>query len=144
MNKENSKILLLEDESVIQLIHGQYLDDLGYSYDLAKTGKEAIALYNKNKYALMLLDKQLPDMDSLEFCQLVRSEYSKEELPIFILTACGNSVKSECIQAGCNEFFVKPVDKEVLGRAIKQWMRLLKLTLPNSHFYNKQKEYKKC
>ena len=75
----NIHILLLEDDPMIQMIHGQYLSDLGYTYDLAKTGEEAIALYRKNHYDLMLLDKQLPDMDSTEFSSLVRLQHSKEE-----------------------------------------------------------------
>lgn len=127
-------ILLLEDDPIIQLIHSQYLEDLGYSFDLAKTGKEAIELYRRNQYSLMLLDKGLPDMDSLDFCRMVRKDYSKNELPIFIITATGNIVKNDCLQAGCNEFFIKPVDKEVLSHAIKQWIDYLNPTLFDRHF----------
>lgn len=127
-------ILLLEDDPIIRLVHKNYLEELGYCYDVAKTGKEAIALYNKHKYALMILDKWLPDMDSTEFCELVRSEYSKDELPIFIVTACGNTAENECLQAGCNEFFVKPIDKESLGKAISRWIQLSKLAWANRPF----------
>ncbi len=132
---KHSKILLVEDDPIIQLVHSQYLSDLGYEYDLAKTGKEAIAFYNENEYSLMLLDKQLSDMDSTEFCRLVRIKHSMNELPIFILTACGNIAKNECLQAGCNEFFVKPVDKDTLGKAIKQWIRLSEATLSNHSIF---------
>ncbi len=123
-NKDRRRILLLEDDPIIQLIHSEYLKDLDCSFDLAKTGKEAYELYQKNKYAVMLLDKNLPDMDSLDFCQMVRKRYSKNELPIFILTASGELAKKASLDAGCNEFFIKPIDKDVLNQAVKHWLDL--------------------
>ena len=123
--KRFHQILLLEDNPLIQFMYGCFLSDLGYTYDLAVTGKEAIRLYQKYQYKLMLLDKNLPDMDSTDFCRFVRSEYSKKELPVFIITASNTSAE-ECQQAGFNYFFTKPINKEILGMAIKQCTELSK------------------
>ena len=122
---QSHQILLLEDNPLIRFMYSCFLSDLGYTYDLAVTGKEAIRLYRKHQYSLMLLDKNLPDMDSVDFCRFVRTEYSQKELPIFIITACGDTTE-ECLRAGCNQFFTKPINKEVLGMAIKQWTGLSK------------------
>ena len=118
MKSFNLKILLVEDEPLTQRVHGVLLNSLGCSFDLAKTGKEAIRFFNRKKYDLVLLDKELPDMDGLDVCKCVRKSFSKRRLPVFANTARGNSVKKECLQAGCNGFFVKPLTEKRLGNAI--------------------------
>ena len=79
-----NKILLLEDDK--SLIYGLSFsfEKQGFDADIARTISEALDLWSKNKYELLILDVSLPDGSGFEFCRKVREN---SDVPIIFLTA---------------------------------------------------------
>ena len=116
--------LLVEDEKVLQKIHSFYLESLGYSFDLAKNGKETLNYLNKSNYDFMLLDNGLPDIQGIEICKKIRKNQKtgkQSSFPIIFVTA-NSSFRQDCLDAGCDDIVVKPTSQETLGQLIKYWI----------------------
>ena len=79
-----SRLLLLEDDQ--SLIYGLSFSfkKQGFNVDIARTISEALDLWAKNKYELLILDISLPDGSGFEFCRKVREN---SDVPIIFLTA---------------------------------------------------------
>lgn len=116
------KILVVEDELLNQKISRSMLEELGYHVDIAKDGKEALAMY-KNKYDVILMDIGLPDMSGIEICTQIRSQET-DYIPIIAFTAFGDVVREECLSSGMDEFAIKPISieslRKILGRVIQK------------------------
>ena len=101
-----SNILLLEDD--LSLIDGlQYtLEASGYMVDNAKTVKEALALFRKNTYDLLLLDVTLPDGTGFDVCKAVRNSST---VPIIFLTASDQEISIvRGLDMGADDYLTKP------------------------------------
>lgn len=117
-------ILLVEDHPMIQTIHSSFLCHLGYSVEIAATGQQAIKLFKNRSYAALLLDIGLPDLEGTGVCRILRQHEQEQQLPpvpIIALTS-DPSVKSACLSAGCNDFFLKPIALETLDSLLKRWI----------------------
>ena len=115
-----AKVLLIEDIPLIQRIHSNFLEALRCIVDIAKNGKEALTLYQKDKYALIFLDIGLPDMNGVDVCKSIRAK--KDYVPIIALTAQGWHVKDDCIKAGVNCLIQKPITKETFREILLHWI----------------------
>ncbi|MEA1916118.1 MAG: response regulator, partial [Campylobacterota bacterium] len=120
---ENSKILLVEDNSVNQEIIIGLLANSAIEIDIANNGKEAVELFEKNrdKYELILMDLQMPIMDGYEATTLIR-EINKE-IPIIALTA--NAMKEDVERTqkiGMNEHLNKPIEVEVFYATLLKYI----------------------
>jgi len=118
------KGLLVEDEPILQKVHGFFLEDLGYAVDLAKNGIEACNCIAKEHYDFILLDNGLPDMQGVEICKKVRKQQKddkKQPVAIIFLTA-NPSFEEVCFDAGCDDFIVKPTNRKALGQLIEHWV----------------------
>ena len=101
------KILYVEDD--LSLIDGlQYtLEASGYMVDNAKTVKEALALFRKNTYDLLLLDVTLPDGTGFDVCKAVRNSST---VPIIFLTASDQEISIvRGLDMGADDYITKPV-----------------------------------
>lgn len=119
---KNLKILVAEDNKMNQILARIILEKEGFEVDIAETGIEAIKAVEKNEYAFVLMDIQMPEMDGYEATKLIREmeKDSGRHLPIIALTASAMDVDRElCIQAGMDEYVSKPVDKEKLFMAMR-------------------------
>ena len=116
----NSKRLLLaEDNSVNQKVAMKLLSGLGYQVDLARDGLEALKLGQSEKYDLIVMDIQMPNMDGLQaMLQLRAGGYSG---PILALTAlAGDEDEAACRAAGANAFMSKPLQPEKLEQLLQE------------------------
>jgi PAS domain S-box-containing protein len=111
-------ILLAEDNMINQKVACTVLKKLGHHTVVAPNGLEAVQLFEKNKYDIILMDMQMPEMDGLEATRIIR-EYEKEkklkETPIISMTA--NAMKADMersIAAGMNDFISKPFKQDQL------------------------------
>ncbi|MEA3289356.1 MAG: ATP-binding protein, partial [Campylobacterota bacterium] len=108
---KNSNILLVEDNSINQMIIKDLLEDKGVNIDIASNGQEAVDIYNinRNKYQLILMDLQMPVMDGIEATKVIREKDSN--IPIIALTANALPHHVEATQkAGMNDHLTKPID----------------------------------
>ena len=117
-------ILLVEDHPINQKLALTLLGRMGYSADLAQNGHEAVAAAGKTRYALLLMDMQMPGMDGLEATRIIRAQAGPNQgTPIVALTA--NAMQADrvaCMAAGMNDFLSKPFSRELLTACLARWM----------------------
>lgn len=119
-------VLLVEDNFVNQEVAKAMLLRYGLDVDIADNGTEAISLLTKKKYDLVLMDIQMPEMDGLKASKIIRdqkSEVINHNVPIIALTAHAmESDKKACIEAGMDDYLVKPIEIKNLERILKKWL----------------------
>ena len=96
---------------------------IGKKYNLirAKTGVEAINEFDKQREDLILMDTKMPEMDGITATKIIRGKDPK--IPIIAVTAYAfNSDKIVAMEAGCNDYLVKPIDVNALEETIKRYL----------------------
>ena len=117
------RVLVVEDNEVIQEFIPDIMGHAGMQVDLANNGVEALALLELNQYAAVLMDCQMPVMDGFETASHIRSDPRFAKLPIIAMT--GNVFDQErerCLACGMNDFISKPVDWEQVFIILERWI----------------------
>lgn len=105
-----SRILLVEDNEANQFVARQLLSRAGLEVTIARNGKEAVELAQKEIYDLILMDMQMPVMDGIQATLLIRQLPEGEKLPIIAMTAAASEADREsCLKAGMNDYISKPI-----------------------------------
>ena len=119
-----SRILVAEDNVVNQRLMVTMLEVLGHGAQLAETGAVAVEAVRKGEFDLILLDCQMPTMDGLEACRLIReTERSLGKKPAYISAITAGVFpqdRQNCFDAGMNDFVAKPVRLDDLRRLIER------------------------
>ncbi|MCP4661528.1 MAG: response regulator [bacterium] len=104
-------ILLADDHLVNQRVALLMLDRLGYRADVAANGLEVIEALKRQRYDIVLMDVQMPEMDGLEATRRICREYPRERRPRIIgLTALAmEGDRERCLDAGMDGYVDKPV-----------------------------------
>ncbi|MCG8699250.1 MAG: response regulator [Bacteroidales bacterium] len=108
-NWNNKTILLVEDDQTSALLVEELLLTTGIQIVHVVTGKECLEILDSKEYVfdLILMDIRLPDIDGIETTRRIR--LTNEKVPIIYMTAAVSETnKSECFNAGGNEFISKP------------------------------------
>ncbi|WP_417545572.1 CHASE domain-containing protein [Marinobacter sp.] len=117
-------ILVAEDDSINQKVILRQLSLLGYAAEIASNGVEALEMWRKGDYALLLTDLHMPEMDGYTLTKTLRQEEAKgQHMPILALTA--NALLGEAKRAkaaGMNEYLTKPLQLHILSDALMIWM----------------------
>ena len=119
----NARILVVEDNLVIQEFIPDIMGYEGMLVDLANNGVEALTLLEHNTYAAVLMDCQMPIMDGFEASRRIRANPRFDSLPIIAMT--GNVEASDhqrCLDCGMNDFISKPVDWEQAFLTLDKWI----------------------
>lgn len=115
-NFENANILLVEDEESLAKGLEYNLSEEGYLVDIAKDGKQAIEMFDKKEYDLIVLDIMLPYKNGFEVADYIRKK--NPQMPILMLTArtsVDDRVKG--LEVGADDYITKPFHlKELLLR----------------------------
>lgn len=116
-----NKILLLEDDK--SLIYGLSFSfkKQGFNADIARTISEALDLWAKNEYELLILDVSLPDGSGFEFCRKVREN---SDVPIIFLTASDEETSVIMgLDIGGDDYITKPFKLSILISRINALLR---------------------
>ena len=117
------RILLVDDEPINLEITLMQLEAVDLLVDTAADGVEAVALAQKNSYAAILMDMQMPNMNGLEATRQIRELYGYRDTPIIAMTANAFAEdKVRCLEAGMNDFVTKPVLPTALYETILRWL----------------------
>jgi signal transduction histidine kinase/CheY-like chemotaxis protein len=115
-------VLLVEDSTPNIMVATNYLEHLGYEFEVAKNGREALAAFRRKKYDLILMDIHMPELDGFDVARAVREqEYKSGALatPIIALTAFASQHDREkCLRHGMDEYIAKPFRIEELQEKI--------------------------
>jgi two-component system sensor histidine kinase/response regulator len=116
------RVLLAEDNTVNQKVASHMLARLGCRVDVAGTGLEAVDLWTRFPYALILMDCQMPDLDGYAATRTIRGrERSGDRVPIVALTANAmDGDRETCLAAGMDDYLVKPVTIEALTMVVSR------------------------
>lgn len=129
----SQRLLVADDNEINRLVTGEMLASAGYTFDLACTGREAVDAHAQHRYALILMDCQMPELDGFEATREVRRHESEQQhsanvdrphTPIIALTA--NAVhgdREKCLAAGMDDYVTKPIDRAELLTAIARHVR---------------------
>jgi len=115
-------ILLAEDHPVNRELAVTILRQEGHRVTEAGDGREALALATHDRFDLILMDVQMPELDGLEVTRLIREheKQSGQHVPIIALTAHAmKGDRESCLAAGADTYLSKPVKRKELADAIK-------------------------
>jgi len=121
------KILLVEDNLMNQKVVMFNLKKLDCEILAAVTGSQAIDLFKKNTFDLVLMDIMLPEMDGYEITGVIRKiekeNHVEKPVPIVALTAnTYDNDKEKCFNAGMNDYISKPFNARQLIEMIEKYM----------------------
>ncbi|MGD8796370.1 MAG: ATP-binding protein [Thiohalophilus sp.] len=119
------RVLLAEDSVDNQKLVSLYIRKLGAEVDVANNGKEAIEKAMANSYDLVLMDMRMPIVDGLEATRTLRNMAYKGTIIALTANAMDED-KKLCIEAGCNDFLSKPIDRSLFNETLSK-------ILPCSH-----------
>lgn len=121
-------ILLVDDDPFTIRVLSDSLEEMGYSVVTAKNGREALELAGNGDYPLVLSDWVMPEMDGIELCRRIRSSQCPQYTYIILLTsldARDNIIQG--LEAGADEYLVKPVNPAELTVRLKTARRIIDL-----------------
>jgi DNA-binding response OmpR family regulator len=122
MRAPKIKVLVAEDDANLATGLKEGLDLMGYHVSLAKTGTRALNMAITGQFPLLVLDLNLPGMNGMDVCRAIRQ--SNPKLPILILTALGGiDQKIEGLEAGADDYMVKPPDLRELDARLRALLR---------------------
>ena len=120
------RILLAEDNITNQKVAAALLQKMGLRADTVANGLEAIHALETLPYDLVLMDVQMPEMDGLTATRLIRSPDSNvrnHRIPIIAMTARAMQGDQQmCLDAGMDDYVVKPVTYKPLAAALERWL----------------------
>ncbi len=127
MSDLNMKILVVDDFSTMRRIVKNLLRQIGYAnIEEAEDGAQAYSKLKNGGYGFVVSDWNMPNMDGLELIKRVRSDPELKDIPILMVTAEAEKEKViAAIQAGVNNYIVKPFTGEVLKEKIDKILEKL-------------------
>jgi CheY-like chemotaxis protein/HPt (histidine-containing phosphotransfer) domain-containing protein len=119
-----ARILLVEDNDINQQVARELLEDAGLVVEVADNGQIAIDLLRKSSYDLVFMDMQMPVMDGIAATRAARQLEGLAHLPIVAMTANAMAQdRRKCMDAGMNDFLVKPIDPQEMLAILARWVR---------------------
>lgn len=121
-SKKITKVLVVEDNRLNQLLMKTLLIGFGYDFDIAGNGKIALEKLEHTTYDIILMDLQMPEMNGIETTKHIRNKI-KSQVPIIVLTADVTTMDAEkCKAEGMNDYIAKPINEKSLH---EKMMKLL-------------------
>jgi PAS domain S-box-containing protein len=129
------RILLVEDNELNQVVAVDTIRKWGkdVQIDIAENGRIALDKLQQQRYDIVLMDVQMPEMDGIEATRQIRTTLSMTDLPILAMTAYATSGEAErTIMAGMNDYISKPFNPKKLYKKIVQLTHVQQINTPNS------------
>jgi len=114
-------ILLVEDDSVNRTMATQVLTKMDHHVETAENGHEALAALHEQRYDVVLMDVQMPEMDGLEATRRIRTDWPADEQPyvVALTAAVMDQDRQRCREAGMDAFLSKPIQRDALTEILR-------------------------
>ena len=124
--KKNAlEVLVVEDNSINQIVFSQIMEGLGLSYRIASTGRDALRMFEEEKPAFILMDTTLPDFDGFEAARRVRGMVGGERgrTPIIaVIPQAFEGDRQACLDAGMDDMLLKPISPDMIELMMKRYL----------------------
>ncbi len=122
------RVLFVDDDPHIQKLVKVNLTARGYAVSIAGSGEEALELFNRDAFDLVLLDLILPGISGLEVCMQIREQ---SDLPLIVLSGRDDEkLKVHALDSGADDYVTKPFSQEELLARVRAVMRRAKAGSP--------------
>jgi PAS domain S-box-containing protein len=123
---ERSLVLIVDDHPTNRLVIARQLELAGYASEPAVDGQQGLDAWRTGRYALVLSDVHMPEMDGYEMTRAIRDEEAatgRARTPVLALTAAALKGEAErCLAAGMDQYLAKPVAIAELVAALQRWL----------------------
>jgi len=120
---KGADLLLVEDNTINQLLAKDFLTQAGMKVTIANNGKQAVDLFEKTNFDAILMDIQMPEMDGYEATRVIRGKTSQIQPPIIAMTANAMAGDRElCLAAGMDDHVAKPIEPDHLFETLIKWI----------------------
>ncbi|MBI4881925.1 MAG: response regulator [Planctomycetes bacterium] len=116
---KGARILLVDDDAAILDTVAHLLELKGYEVDLARDGEEALSAARPERHDLILMDVEMPRMDGIEACALLKADGSRRGMPVLLASARA----FDMARPPGDGFLVKPFQADVLLRFLEAMLR---------------------
>jgi CheY-like chemotaxis protein/HPt (histidine-containing phosphotransfer) domain-containing protein len=125
LRRQRLRILMVEDDRVNQLVAMAALKRAGYAGEVVASGADAIAACARERFDLVFMDINLPDMNGIDVAARIREQggATSGDVPIIAMTArLAPNDRERYLAAGLNDHLPKPVDLDALAKAVERWV----------------------
>jgi CheY-like chemotaxis protein len=123
---ERLKVLVAEDNSVNQLLMTRLLQKRGHHVTLAANGREAVEAIEKDRYDLVFMDMQMPEMDGLDATATIREREKGHGIHLTVIALTAHAMKGDrerCLAVGMDDYLSKPIGVEDLDDVLRRYGR---------------------
>ena len=123
---ENKKILIVDDSNYFQRLGESFLRRGLCMVLKAKNAEDALRIIKDEHPHVVVMDLVMPGMKGDECCRVLKSDPSLKDIPIIMLAnSWEKNARERCLDAGCDDFISKPVNKARLYASIKQYVNIV-------------------
>ncbi len=125
MSQQPVRILLVDAVRVFRELERTFLQRSAYEIFTAATGTEALEKAHRVRPHLILLDCNMPGMDGFECCRRIKADPILKGVKVIMVTTHGREQDRErCLEAGCDDFLTKPVNRRAFLSSVEQTLSL--------------------
>jgi len=122
------KALIVDDEKTYRLLLKSLLVKQGYQIVEAENGQQAVDLFQQENPSIVFMDVMMPVLDGYQATRRIKAIAGTRFVPVIFLTAISDeSALAQCIEAGGDDFLVKPYDRTILQSKIRSLQRIAAL-----------------
>jgi two-component system, sensor histidine kinase and response regulator len=121
-----TRVLLVEDNAVNQMVAMSMLQSAGCRVEVAGNGREALDRLDRNRYDLVLMDCQMPEMDGYEATSAWREREAASGNHLVIVALTANAMEGDrerCVAAGMDDYLAKPFRREQMLTMMRRHLR---------------------
>jgi len=121
---QKPKILLVDDNDINRKVANEILKQAGCTIDLAKSGYEAIEKVKKEKYDLIFMDIQMPELDGIETTHKLKAIINDDLAPVIAMTAYSmEEDRKKFLNEGLDDYISKPIKSDIIIGKVKEWTK---------------------
>ena len=117
--ESSARLLVADDNKVNRLLLGRSLEQLGHRVAMAENGRVALEMLRRDRYDLLLLDMEMPEMTGFEVLEQLVADLQLRDLPVIVTSSLeGVAHVARCIELGADDYLPKPVNAVLLKARI--------------------------